>query len=185
MQYLLANGRHLRIRPARVDDAAELLEMYREVVTESDNLMTSPEEARRLTLQQEKDFLASYAHSENQLFLVAEVEGGLAGTLSVTQAKLKKQAHLAEFGIVVRKQYWNMGIARRLMHIMQQWVENHPLIRYLHLSVLSQNEKAIHLYRNFGFQEQGLRPKAVQFSDGSFGDLLLMGKWVDPVSPLR
>lgn len=180
MQYLLSNGQYLRIRKATVEDAAALLTMFRQVVTESDNLMTTPQEAQSLTVEQEKEFIASYHRNPHQLFLLSEVDGILAGTLSVTQAKLKKQAHVGEFGIVILRQYWNMGIARRMMNVMQQWVERHPVIRYLHLSVLATNEKAIHLYRNFGFQEEGLKPRAVRSPEGFFQDMLLMGKWVDP-----
>lgn len=179
MRYLLANGQYLRIREASVADAARLLTLFRQAVTESENLMTTPEEANSLTLEQEKEFVASYERNTNNLFLVSEVNDQLAGTLSVTQARLKKQAHVAEFGIVILRAFWNMGIARRMMTVMEHWVEEHPLIRYLHLSVLSTNEKAIHLYRNFGFREEGLKQRTVRARDGFYQDILLMGKWVD------
>jgi len=185
MQYLLANGKYLSIRQAVAADAAGLLKMFRQAVTESDNLMTTPSEALALTVEQEQEFIASYERSVNQLFLLGEVEGRLAGTLSVTQAKLQQQAHVGEFGIVILRDYWNMGIARRMMTVMQHWTEEHPLIRYLHLSVLSTNEKAIHLYRNFGFQEEGLRPRAVRSQNGYYQDILIMGKWVDPIPGRR
>lgn len=185
MQYLLANGKYLSIRKAIAGDAAGLLKMFRQAVTESDNLMTTPAEALALTLEQEKEFIASYERSVNQLFLLGEVDGKLAGTLSVTQARLKKQAHVGEFGIVILRAYWNMGIARRMMTVMQHWAEEHPLIRYLHLSVLSTNEKAIHLYRNFGFQEEGLKPRAIRSLNGYYQDIVVMGKWVDPLPAKR
>jgi RimJ/RimL family protein N-acetyltransferase len=178
MRYLLANGQYLRIRDAGTEDAAALLDMFQQAVTETDFLMTTPGEARKLTLEQEKEFIAGYQRNNNQLFLVADVGGRLAGTLSVTQAKLKKQQHVGEFGIVVLQKYWNMGIARRMMNVMLQWAENHPVIRYIHLSVMANNEKAIHLYHNFGFTEEGRKTKAVCQSGHTFQDIILMGKWI-------
>jgi RimJ/RimL family protein N-acetyltransferase len=178
MRYLLANGQYLRIRDARIEDAGPLLDMFRQAVQESDFLMTTPSEALHLTLEQEREFIAAYQQNPNQLFLVGDIEGTLAGTLSVTQAKSKKQLHVGEFGIVVLRKYWNMGIARRMMHVMFQWLEPHPVLRYVHLSVMANNDKAIHLYRNFGFQEEGRKTGVVRQSDHEFQDVILMGKWV-------
>lgn len=177
MRYLLANGQHLRIRKASSDDAAGLLEMFRQVVTETDFLMTTPSEAGNLTLGQEKDFIISYQHNDHQLLLVADVEGTVAGTLSLTQAKTKKQSHVGEFGIVVLQKYWNMGIARRMMNAMDQWLEKQEAIRYVHLSVMAGNEKAIRLYSKFGFLEVGRQPRAVRQHDHSFQDVIMMGRW--------
>lgn len=177
MRYLLANGQHLRIRKATADDAAGLLDMFRQVVQETEFLMTTPSEAVNLTLGQEKDFIASYQQNDHQLLLLADVEGIVAGTLSLTQARTKKQAHVGEFGIVVLQKYWNMGIARRMMNAMGQWIEGQRLIRYVHLSVMANNEKAIRLYSQFGFQEEGRLSGAVRQNDHSFQDVILMGRW--------
>lgn len=178
MQFLLANGQHLRIREVKTDDAAALLEMFRKAVCETDFLMTTPAEAHNLTIEQERDFITGYLRNHNQLFLIGDVEGQMAGTLSVTQAKLKKQQHAGEFGIVILQKYWNMGIARRMINTMMQWATTHPVIRYIHLKVMANNEKAIRLYQQFGFKEEGRKPKAVCQSPDNFQDIILMGKWI-------
>lgn len=180
MRYLLANGQYLRIREASLDDAPLLLDMFRQAVRETDFLMTTPGEAEKLTLAQEREFIASYRENDNQLFLVADVAGKPAGTLSITQARAVKQHHVGEFGIVILQEYWNMGIARRMITFMLQWVERHPVIHYINLSVMAGNEKAIRLYRNFGFAEEGRRPSAVRQDEKVFQDVILMGKWVKP-----
>jgi RimJ/RimL family protein N-acetyltransferase len=95
--------------------------MFQKVVTESDFLMTTPAEAKKLTLEHEEEFIADYQKNANQLLLIADVDGVICGTLSITQAKPKKQSHVGEFGIVVQQQYWNLGIARRMMNAMLQW----------------------------------------------------------------
>lgn len=178
MQFLLANGQHLRIREAKTDDASSLLDMFRKAVCETDFLMTTPGEAFNLTIEQERDFLSGYIRNRNQLFLVGEVDGKMAGTLSVTQAKLRKQQHVGEFGIVVLQQYWNMGIARRLINSMMQWAAENEIIHYIHLKVMANNDKAIRLYQQFGFLEEGRNKKAVCQSPDNYQDIIIMGKWV-------
>ncbi len=178
MQYLLSNGSRLRIREVTAADAAALLDMFRQAVEESAFLMTSPAEARQLTLDREREFIAGYVGHAQHLFLVGEVEGALVATLSVTQSKWEKQRHVGEFGIAVLRPYWNLGIARRMMNAMQQWAEAHPQIRCLQLSVMAGNEKAIRIYRNFGFVEEGRRRGALCTGPGRYEDVILMAKWV-------
>lgn len=178
MQYLLSNGLSLRIRPARLEDASPLLDMFRKSVSESDFLLTTLTEARMLTVEQEKEFIGSYLQNQWNLFLVAEVNGRLAGSMSVTQSKWKKQRHVGEFGIVVLRDYWNLGIGRRMINTMLQWAQGHPAIRIIQLNVLANNEKAIRMYRNFGFTERGRMEKAICQADNSYQDLILMTKWI-------
>lgn len=179
MQYLLANGQNLRIREAVSDDAAALLEMFRVAVKETDFLMTTPAEAEKLTLKQEKAFISTYEKDENQLFLVAEVNKRLIGSTSLSQNNWKKQQHVSEFGIVVLRDYWNMGVARRMMHHVFQWVEEHPKVCYVHLSVIANNEKALHIYQHFGFEEEGRKHGAIRQHNSDYQDVILMGKWID------
>jgi RimJ/RimL family protein N-acetyltransferase len=178
MRYLLANGQYLRIREVALDDAAALLDMFCKAVNETDFLMTTPAEAERLTLAHEREFITSYKNNDNNLFLVADVEKTLVGSLSITRPAALKQQHTGEFGIVVLQKYWNMGIARRMITAMLQWAENNEIIHYLYLSVMAGNEKAIRLYRNFGFTEEGRRPGFVRQADHLFQDVIIMGKWV-------
>ena len=178
MQYMLANGEWLRIRSAKVDDAAALLEMFRQAVTETECLLTTPEEARGLTLEQEKEFIARYQENTAQLFLVGQVSTQIISSLSVTQSRWKKQEHMAEFGIVVLRDYWNIGVGRRMINSMLKWAEEQPLLECLHLNVMANNERAIHLYRNFGFTEYGRMRKAIRQPGYDYQDLVLIEKWL-------
>jgi len=177
MQYLLSNGLPLRVRQARPEDAVSLLEMFRKVVAESDFLLTTLLEARMLTVEQEKEFIASYQQNPRNLFMVAEVNDTLAGSMSVTLSKWKKQSHVGEFGIVILREYWNLGIGRRMINTMLQWSKEHPSIRLIQLSVLANNDKAIRMYKNFGFKEQGRLEKAICQPDKTLQDLLSIAKW--------
>ena len=178
MQYLLANGEHMRIREAVPDDAAALLSMFRKAVQETDFLMTTIAEAEQITEAQERQFVLKYAQNDNNLFLIALSGKKVIASLSVTQSRWAKQKHTGEFGVVVLEAYWNMGIARRLINQMMQWLATHPVLRYIQLSVMANNEKAIRLYQNFGFKEEGRRAGAIYLNARAYGDVILMGQWV-------
>jgi RimJ/RimL family protein N-acetyltransferase len=69
-----------------------------------------------------------------------------------------------------------MGIGRRLITAGLRWAEQHKDMEIVHLSVFSNNERAIQLYRNFGFMEYGRMPQGVRQKEGAYGDTILMCK---------
>jgi RimJ/RimL family protein N-acetyltransferase len=65
-----------------------------------------------------------------------------------------------------------------LLEALIVWGETEPGIDKLRLEVFATNERALHLYRAVGFQEEGRSVKQVKMEDGSMIDLLLMSKFV-------
>ena len=59
------------------------------------------------------------------------------------------------------------------------WGESNPTIDKLALSVFATNTRAIALYRNFGFVEEGRRIKEVKLGQGKCVDDILMYRLVD------
>ena len=176
MQSLLSNGQSLKIRPAVMGDAAALLETFRQLVLQSDFLLTTSQEARQLTLKSEQDFIASFIHHSNNLLLLGQVGDQVISTLTVSQSTWKKQQHLGEFGIAVMQSHWNLGIARRMINYMLRWVNNQEPLRILYCKVMANNEKAIHLYRNFGFIQQGRLEEAICQNTDQYVDILYFSK---------
>jgi len=182
-RYFLANAEELIIRQASEQDAVLLLQMFRQAVEESDFLLTSPEEISILTVAQEREFLRPFEQNPNQLFLIAQIGQQAVGILSIAQARAKKQMHVGELGITVIRQYWNLGIGRRLMQVMLNWAMEHPVILVIQLHVFAGNKNAIRLYKHFGFREMGKWDRMIRQPDGSFQDLLCMSRWLkDPIS---
>lgn len=177
-QHLLPNGEYLIIRPPVIEDAPALLETFRQQTSETDFLLFSPEETMALTLQDEEAFIQSFLDQPQHLLLLAEVNGKLAGSITVNQQPFRKQAHIGIMGIVVSRAYWNFGIGRRLMTAMIRWAEQHPEITLIQFAAIAHNDKAIHLYRNFGFQEYGRIPDNMKLADGTFAPVILMQKLV-------
>jgi len=178
MQHYLPNGQELVIRPATVEDAPALLASFRQTTQETDFLLYTAVEAQAMTLESERAFIRSFGDNSRHLLLLAVAAGEIVGSVTVRQASFYKQRHLGEFGIVVKHAYWNMGIGRRLMTAVMRWAALHPEITILHFSVMATNERAIQLYRNFGFMEHGRQPKGIYQPDGTYADLILMTRYV-------
>jgi len=176
MHHFLPNGQGLEIRQATMEDAPAMLAYFRQLTDETDFLLFTLREASGLSLESEKDFIHSFRNDKKDLMLVAVTAGQLVGSITIKQPDLWKLAHLGQLGVGVLHPYWNMGIGRRLVTAGLRWAEQHKDIEIVHLSVFSNNERAIQLYRNFGFIEYGRMPQGVRQKDGTYGDTILMCK---------
>ncbi|AWO01884.1 hypothetical protein DLD77_09340 [Chitinophaga alhagiae] len=181
MLHFLPNGKQLVIRRPQVADAAACLKCFQQLAEETDFLLYTPQEAWAFDLKKEENFIQSYLKHPDHLFLVAEVEGEVVGSVSLNQGNFAKQHHRAMLGIGVLHSYWNMGIGRRLLTAAVRWAEAHPKIAIIHFEVLATNERAIQLYRNFNFVEHGRIPNGIRQPDGRLVDLVAMSKQIKPV----
>ena len=181
MRHFLPNGKQLIIRPPQVMDAQACLTTFQTVTRETDFLLYTHEESLQYNLAKEEAFIRAYIDNPNNLFLVADVEGEIAGMVSLNQGRTRKQHHMALLGIAVLHKYWNMGIGRRLLTSAIRWAEGHPRIAVIHFEVLANNERAIQLYRNFNFTEHGRIPGGIIQPDGSLVDLVVMSKRIKPI----
>ena len=181
MQHFLPNGQQLTIRRPEVADAAAVLACFQQLTRETDFLLFSPEEAMAIDLKQEEAFISAYLRHPDNLYLVADVEGEIVGTLSLNQGHFAKQHHRALLGIAVLHRYWNMGVGRRLLTTALRWAEAHPKIAIIHFEALATNERAIQLYRNFNFVEHGRIPNGIQQPNGQLVDLVAMSKQIKPI----
>lgn len=176
MQHFLPNGQSLEIRKPELDEAAALMHCLQQMTRESEFLLHTPEEALAMDVASERAFIKSYLDQPQHLLLVAMVDGFIVGYLTVTQGRFYKQVHTGEMGIAILRNYWNLGIGRRLMTTMLRWAEEHPGIEIIYFQVFAHNEKAIQLYRNFNFVESGRLPNGIRLKDGRRIDLVTMYK---------
>ena len=80
--------------------------------------------------------------------------------------------HRAEFGISVLRDYWGLGIGRALMRACIQCARNAGCLQ-LELDVVTENERAVALYKSEGFVEYGRNPRGFRSRRG-WQELTLM-----------
>lgn len=77
-----------------------------------------------------------------------------------------------------RRAWWGSGVGSAMMAWLIDWAEVHPTITKLSLAVYADNERAIRLYRRFGFVEEGRPVLQTQREPGEFVDDVLMYRFV-------
>jgi RimJ/RimL family protein N-acetyltransferase len=166
------------IRKARKSDAAAMINYLHQIAGESDFLTFGSAEELHLTVEKEEAMFESYLNKENGLNLIAEYDGQIAGNLNFSGGTKKRTAHTGEFGISVRKDFWGMGIGKALIARLIEWSKESGVIRKINLRVRSDNARAIHLYKSFGFKEEGVITRDFLIDD-VFYDSIQMGLFID------
>lgn len=144
----------IEIRKAIGSDAENILEYCKAVGAESDNL-TFGAGGVSITPEKERDYLESIFHSSTQLYLVAVYNGEVVGTAVFSSFTKARLSHRAEISISVRKERWGNHIGTRFMEKMIDFAKNTSETEIISLEVRSDNERAIALYKKFGFEKVG------------------------------
>jgi RimJ/RimL family protein N-acetyltransferase len=160
------------IRRGKPEDAEKLLMHTRQILQETENMLTVPEEFNA-TAEEEREWIRMHDLPGN-LLLIAWSGEELAGVLNFTRKSRKKVSHIGMFGISIKEKYCNQGLGKELIRTCLDWAKAEPGIEKVCLEVFSHNERGIHLYQKLGFREEGRRIKHVRNRDGSYSDELLM-----------
>lgn len=169
----------LTLRPARRSDAPEVLGLRRRVIGEGSWFVTRPDELVD-DVEVMAANIADHGRSPNSVFLLAHLGGRLCGLVAVRGGVLQRQRHVGRLEIMVAADVRGLGVGRALMDAAVRWAEANALVRKLSLAVYADNERAIHMYRSFGFVQEGRREGEYRDEAGAWLDDLLMARWVGP-----
>ncbi len=175
---LLKNHLRLTLRRAEPHDAEQVLAFVDQVAGESENITFGPGEFE-MSVEEERAFLQKSAESPTSLYLIAEIGGEIAGTLTFNAGKRPRIQHAGEFGTTVLRKYWNLGIGNHLLAYLITWARQSGTIRKINLRVRVDNLPAIHLYEKYGFVQEG-RITREFYLHGQFVDAYIMGLQLDP-----
>ena len=161
------------IRPARPEDAAQIIAYARRVFAEPGiNLITLADEFNPTT-ESEARLISEMNRATNSLFLVAEDDGRIVGQLTLQGGKRRNVRHAATLGITVGREYRGQGIGRRLMTYAIDWARAGHVLTRIELNVFVRNTNAMRLYESCGFVVEGRRRRAAH-RDGEYLDDLVM-----------
>jgi len=158
----------ITIRTADPSDAEAILKCY-----------TAPLAARN-TLQIPYRSLESVREQltksgEGDHLMVAEIEGEVVGVIGLHTSSRPRVNHKAEVGMMVRDDWKGKGVGAALMQAVIELADKWLNLTRIELTVFTDNESAIALYRKFGFEIEGTLRKYA-FRDGEFVDAFAMAR---------
>lgn len=162
-------GRKINLRSAEESDAAALIDYLKITTTETPYLIREPEEVT-ITLEQEKSFIRHLKDAEKELLLIAMLDDKLIGNCSLMSiASYRRYAHRCELAIALYQKYCGCGIGKVMM---QTVLDVAKAVGYeqAELKVISDNQNAIALYENLGFEKYGTLPNNMKYVDGTYAN---------------
>ena len=178
--FWLRDGARLTVRTAREDDALDLLELGRALVREKRYSVTTPEEFT-FTEEDEQVWIKRNRDEPDHVLLVAETDGPVVGLVGIDTSPRRRLSHRATLRLSVAREWRGQGVGTALVGCALDWAAGHPRIEKVSLAVLADNAPAIALYRRFGFEEEGRRPREVKRGPGSYVDDILLYRFVKEV----
>ncbi len=144
------------------------------------------------TIEQEASHLAlgkgerreTVAHALARMFItrgrahtfVACDHTALVGYVTIILAKFRKLRGNAYLTVGVKKSHQNKGLGTHLITIAEHHAKKRGA-RRMELEVFAKNTSAIALYKRLGYEQEGVKKKAVQDHD-EFDDIVFMAKFI-------
>ncbi len=110
----------------------------------------------------------------NTTGLVAEQDGTVIGDLGLTRFQ-GRRAHTGSIGMGVHDDFTGKGVGSALLSAALDLADNWLALTRIELTVFTDNDPAIALYRKFGFEVEGTQ-KRFAFRDGEYMDAHMMAR---------
>lgn len=169
------NGKELVMRAPREEDAEMLRHYIKKACGETRFLMAEGDEMD-LSLEEELEFINSHRDSKSGMLILGFLDGEHVGNCSFEKVSgSRRYAHRVSVGIALLQKFTGQGVGKTMFGAMLEEIEKLG-IEQAELIVIEGNDRAKHMYENFGFKETGRRPKANKYDDGTYADDIFMVK---------
>jgi putative acetyltransferase len=162
----------VEIRAAEPADARQWVRHISDVAAEGRFIRT--EEVRWTPRQMRRRF--RNPRTRDELQVVAVAGGRVIGSLWVGRESNPVTSHVASLGMSVDRAWRGRGIGSALMTEAFRWARGAG-IEKLALTVYPNNQRALNLYKKYGFVEEG---RLTGHSKKAYGyeDEVVMGRWI-------
>lgn len=161
-------------RYPKKSDVGSLMDYINELIEEGARIAL----IKKVNLEEEKKHVKELLWKMEKgvhISIVVEIEGKIAGRGDIWKPKPFPSAfnHIAEIGIGLLKEYRDMGIGTKLLKLLMKLAKKKWKTEIFKLSVVSDNERARHVYERLGFKETGKIPNGYK-KQGKYLDSIIM-----------
>lgn len=175
MEYILKNNKTVIIREPVVEDAEQLINVMKTAYRETLFLSRDSDEFN-ITIKQEEFVISKVLENKNKVWYIAECDGKMVGQCSVEPVRnSSRYKHRGKLGFVLIEEYCNQGIGGKMMEECLKWCLAHD-IKQVELDAVTNNIRAIKMYKQFGFEVIGKLPNALHYKDNTYADEYIMIK---------
>jgi ribosomal protein S18 acetylase RimI-like enzyme len=165
--YEAKDGSKIILRPAVIDDARQITEAARFIVNAGKYIQ---KEAIR-TVGQEENLIKDMVKKQNMYTVIVRNEK-VVGIARVIRGDLEMKKHTGVFRTWLTDEVQGLGIGNAIMKHTLEWGKKSGLQK-IWLSVFKSNIGAYHLYKKYGFLEEGVQKGQVCI-DGVLDDEIFM-----------
>ncbi|MCA0969732.1 GNAT family N-acetyltransferase [Halobacillus litoralis] len=155
------------MRVLQPEDAHMYVTLLDQLERESEFLLFEPGE-RNMTEEQARSMIQAFSQQENSAVWGEERNGELVGHVTCIGGRAHRERHAIKLIAGVQEAYQGQGIAGGLFERAIEWARDSSIVR-MELTVMVHNERAIQLYKKYGFEVEGVKRKSLKVS----------GDWVD------
>ncbi|MCT4575546.1 MAG: GNAT family N-acetyltransferase [Alphaproteobacteria bacterium] len=177
-KYRLKDGREIILRSPKPEDLPkfrEFIKVIGEETTFTNQTPLRPEAPDEKILQVWKQH--NEAEISSIIIAIEEKTENIVGLIGLTQVSPLHPwlEHISNFATMIVKDYWGVGLGSKFMSEIIAHCEKSGIKR-LEGSVRTYNEKAIRLYKKYGFEIEGCQ-KNTALIDGNMTDLYMIAKF--------
>ena len=159
-------GKRMRLRPPRMEDAATMITWFEDLEVSQFLFVRNPP-----SLESEKEWIDARGKDPDSIFWVIEVDGSTVGSTGIQMIDWKNGFGLT--GTVIGdKRQWGKGIGRELMQLRAEYAFMQTPLRKLKSGYIEGNEASARAQAACGYVEAG-RWRKDRFVDGEWRDLIL------------
>ena len=174
---ILKDGAQALFRSPETEDAAAFLDFFSAVRAETDFLLSGPGDPLP-TPEEERAWIENSLNAPDQMMIVCEIDGLIAGNCQIARKPNAKNRHRASLAIALRREYWGRGIGTAMFTELFAAARAQGVTQ-LELDYIEGNHRGRALYEKMGFVPWGELPDGIRQSDGFMRKLIFMRKILD------
>ncbi|HEX4921673.1 MAG TPA: GNAT family N-acetyltransferase [Candidatus Bathyarchaeia archaeon] len=163
---ILKDGRRVQVRDYSPHDKEALISMYASLSQESLRWSLPPYNRARIERW--------ISNPENSIILLVVDGDRVVGHLQISVGTSSRFLGIGELFVYLHQDYQNVGLGKVLMDEALSQARRRHLHR-IELTVVTDNERGIHLYEKAGFQREGVKRENFMGDDGKYHDEVVMG----------